>query len=135
MDDKKVVEVKPNSLLHLTFDGAIVDRAANDPFKNFDFATKVSVTNKLQILCDTIGSEFEGPSDKALLNKNVQDYYNDANRCGLFWERSTNNKIIRVYHEDGRINGYDISPEGRFLFDGNCIMSRENKENIVEVNL
>ncbi|MDA3867368.1 MAG: signal peptide peptidase SppA [Salinivirgaceae bacterium] len=36
-DSEKVVEVKPNSILKITLDKPIVDRAPNNPFANFNF--------------------------------------------------------------------------------------------------
>ncbi|MFW6222167.1 MAG: signal peptide peptidase SppA [Bacteroidota bacterium] len=36
---KETVEVKPNSVLHLTLDKQIVDRASDNPFEEFNFST------------------------------------------------------------------------------------------------
>lgn len=64
------VTIKPNSILHLQLNKTIIDRANNDPFSNFDFAT-MELANPLGL------NEILKSIDKAKNDENIKGIYLD----------------------------------------------------------
>lgn len=71
MSEEKVTKVEPNSLLHVKFSGEIKDRAAKNPFNNFDFG---SFESKRAIGLDEILKNIEKAKD----DENIKGIYIDV---------------------------------------------------------
>lgn len=70
MSEEKVTKVDPNSMLHIKFEGEIKDRAAKNPFSDFDFG---SFESKKALGLDDILKNIE----KAKTDENIKGIYID----------------------------------------------------------
>lgn len=95
----KEVKLKPNTILYLKLDNEIVDRATDNPFENFDFATM----------------ESKSPIGLNNILKNIDKAKNDPNIEGIFMELSVVRTGIATV-EEIREALLDFKESGKFIY-------------------
>lgn len=94
-DSNKEVKVKPNSVLHISFDSPIKDRSSNNPFANFDFG---SMSGKKGIGLNDILENIEKAKD----DDNIKGIYIDLQSvpAGIATLEEIRNKLIEFKSGD-----------------------------------
>lgn len=94
-DSNKEVKVKPNSVLHISFDSPIKDRSSNNPFANFDFG---SMSGKKGIGLNDILENIEKAKD----DDNIKGIYIDLQSvpAGIATIEEIRNKLIEFKSGD-----------------------------------
>ncbi len=129
--EDKAVDVKDNSVLHLTFNKPIYDRTPNNPFENFDFQNMKSI--KTAGLNDILKN-----LKKAATDDNIKGIYLDLSKIptgistieeirNAMLEFKESGKFIISYAESYSTTAYYLStvadeiilnPDGNILFKG-----------------
>lgn len=95
----KEVHIKPNTILYLKLDNEIIDRATDNPFENFDFATM----------------ESKQPLGLNNILKNIDKAKKDDNIEGIFMELSVLRTGVATI-EEIREALLDFKESGKFIY-------------------